>query len=223
MGMGTKITVITEQPWPPPVYTCPYCGATFGSQAETNDHIRTVHAIEFGPDILVEGNASADSEWPDAGMYSADKACDDDTTTRWSPTNTPHPHWWKYDFGAGVTKIVTKLRIKPFWNGRCSEVKNFKLQGSNNDIDWTDIYAGQHGNNDNWEDFIFANDAGYRYYRVYLINNWEGSNYGCIWEIEMMEEKPPIGEVIPWLKRYAPYLALVGAIGAVITYFSLRK
>lgn len=30
----------------PPIYTCPYCGATFGSQADLNDHIASVHPTE---------------------------------------------------------------------------------------------------------------------------------------------------------------------------------
>jgi len=30
----------------PPVYTCPYCGATLGSQAELNDHVASVHPTE---------------------------------------------------------------------------------------------------------------------------------------------------------------------------------
>lgn len=30
-------------PAPPPVYTCPYCGAEFASEAELNYHISTVH------------------------------------------------------------------------------------------------------------------------------------------------------------------------------------
>jgi len=30
----------------PPIYTCPYCEATLGSQAELNDHIASVHPTE---------------------------------------------------------------------------------------------------------------------------------------------------------------------------------
>ena len=30
----------------PPIYTCPYCGATLGSQAELSDHVASVHPTE---------------------------------------------------------------------------------------------------------------------------------------------------------------------------------
>ncbi|GAJ20421.1 unnamed protein product, partial [marine sediment metagenome] len=32
---------------PPPVYTCPYCGATFASESELNVHTSAVHAEEL--------------------------------------------------------------------------------------------------------------------------------------------------------------------------------
>ncbi len=37
MGMGLNLQVIEA------IYTCSYCGATFGSQEELDTHIRTVH------------------------------------------------------------------------------------------------------------------------------------------------------------------------------------
>ncbi|MBA7608894.1 hypothetical protein ES703_16078 [subsurface metagenome] len=37
MGMGLNIEVVET------IYTCPYCGVTFGSQEELDNHIRTVH------------------------------------------------------------------------------------------------------------------------------------------------------------------------------------
>ena len=181
--------------------------------------------IEYGPDILTGGIASADSVFPWAGLR-ASSACDDNITTRWGSAESPLPHWWKYDLGSGVAKVVNKLRIIPYRDPIFGvQMKNFILQGSNNDIDWTNIYSGQHGNNDNWETFTFANSTPYRYYRLYFTSTWNQSEDAItFWEVEMMESLgPPVGEVVPWYKRYAPHLIIGGAIVAVVTYFSLRK
>jgi len=35
-------------------------------------------------------------------------------------------------------------------------------------------------------------------------------------------KKQILGEV-PWYKKYAPHLAIIGAVSAVITYYSLKK
>lgn len=39
MGMMVEVVI----PVPPPVYTCPHCGAPFSSQAELDDHVASVH------------------------------------------------------------------------------------------------------------------------------------------------------------------------------------
>jgi len=40
---------------PPPVYTCPYCGAPFASEAELNYHISTAHPPAPPPPVCQEG------------------------------------------------------------------------------------------------------------------------------------------------------------------------
>ena len=134
----------------------------------------------YGSDILTGGTASADSIYG-AGQE-ADKACDNNEATNWHAATPPSfPNWWKYDLGVAVTKIVTKLRIKP----KTGRVKDFTLQGSNNDSDWTVIHTGQHANNATWEDYIFINTTAYRYYKIVISNNWTAET--SIGEIEMIE------------------------------------
>jgi len=136
-------------------------------------------------DILTGGVASCDSYESETNLpiYYAN---DDDYSTRWTSSGSPFPHWWKYDLGEGVTKIVTKLRLLPNYYSDTS-LKNFKLQGSNNDSDWTDIYTGQHANNDSWEEYIFSNSTPYRYYRLFAIDGWVEQTFFGLWEIEMFE------------------------------------
>jgi len=141
------------------------------------------YAEYYGSDILIGGTATADNEAGGA----ASNACDDNEATEWYRIVDPLGScWWKYDLGLGVTKTVRKLRIKP--SGGVGEVgvKDFKLQGSNNDSDWTDIYTGQHANDFNWEDYTFSNPSAYRYYKLVILSNWRTDGYVQVYEIEMM-------------------------------------
>jgi len=140
--------------------------------------------IDYTDDFLVGGTATADSSFS-LPMYSPEKAVDDNTSTAWDTNPAdPLPHWWKYDLGSGVTKIAKKLRINRHsftWT-----VKDFILQGSNNDSDWTELMSGTIGATAGWYEWTFSNNTAYRYYRL-----WITSGYGsemAINEIELMEE-----------------------------------
>jgi hypothetical protein len=144
----------------------------------------------YTDDLLTGGTPSADSVWQ-AG-YEASKACDDNNGTYWCSLNTVYPHWWKYDFGAGITKTIAKITILGYWVANGLYIKDFKLQGSNDDSDWTDIYTGQTANNANKQEFTFANANAYRYYRIYATSTWNTVDYNfcAVCEFEMMESIP---------------------------------
>jgi hypothetical protein len=139
----------------------------------------------YGSDVLAGGTASADEE--DYGAASL--GCDNNEATAWGAITSVVPHWWKYDLGVGVTKTVRKLRIKSFIDANNAGVKDFTFQGSNNDSTWTDIYTGQHANNNSWEDYTFSNSIAYRYYKIYITSSWRTSypNQVIFYETEMME------------------------------------
>ena len=68
------------------------------------------------------------------------------------------------------------------------QLKAFKLQGSNNDSDWTDLVSNEAENTGLWQEWEFANQVGYRYYRIRVTTTWEEyPNTVSIWEIELME------------------------------------
>ena len=145
--------------------------------------------LVYGADVLTGGTATADS---DAGAgYEADKAVDGNISSRWNSTETSFPHWWKYDLGVAVTKTVRKLRLNKYWDAGGSQLKDFTLQGSNNDSDWTVIYTGVAADEEEnaiWEEFTFLNSTAYRYYKINITTSHREDDWCSINEIEILEE-----------------------------------
>ena len=114
--------------------------------------------------ILTGGTASASSD--DGAGNVAANASDGNIATYWRSAGSPIGTWWKYDLGAGVTKIVTTLGTENEVNGNYS-FGDYNLDGSNNDSSCTTIYSG---NDDTrpagWVYKTFANTTAYRYYRI---------------------------------------------------------
>ena len=150
------------------------------------DEIKLAHGWDpgYGSDFLTGGTASASSEWPGGG-YVAAYAFDDNEATRWSSADVAKPHWVKYDLGVGVSKTAAKLRLFNFIH----QVKDFKLQGSNNDSDWDDILSETSTDAGAWQEWTFVNATAYRYYRI-LVTSGYAYNQSSIWEIELMEALP---------------------------------
>lgn len=111
--------------------------------------------------------------------YANHMAFDNDTTSSWAASGTVGQAVG-VDFG--IDKKISKLRIMT--NGR---LKNFDLEGSNDNSAWTVVYSGTQLSNSDWQEYMFENSVGYRYYRVKCTGSlYNGSNV-MITEIEMME------------------------------------
>jgi hypothetical protein len=116
-----------------------------------------------GEYISVLGSGTATASSTQTTNYPAN-AVDGNTGTRWN-NNAALPSWWKYDLGAGNAECVTKLSIWKYYN----QMKTFKVQGSNNDSDWDDIYEDvAPTTTSSWLVWTFANTDEYRYYRLYF-------------------------------------------------------
>jgi len=141
----------------------------------------------YSANIIVGGTPSADSV---ASGWTIENACDGSLATMWVSTNSNYPHWWKYDLGVGKEKAVEKLRWStgtPNWQG--SAIKDFVLQGSNNDSDWIDVFTAQGINTaaGTWQEWTFENPRLFRYYRLYITSDWNDAYNFCeLEEIEMM-------------------------------------
>lgn len=142
------------------------------------------------PVSLSGGTPSADTEYD--ASYTADKAFDGDNGTRWNTTNTPYPHWWKYDFGAGNEKILTEIIVQQLSGVGEVHLKEITIEGSNDDSVYTPLYTGTGSATETTQTFTLANLTAYRYLKITCTNNWEGNNWLNIVEIQCFSIYPSL-------------------------------
>lgn len=136
--------------------------------------------MSYGSDFLNDGTPSADSHYD---VYVSSRAFDNNTGTGWLSDETAFPHWVKYDLG--VAKKARKLRIYS-WE---MQIKDFTLQGSNDDSTWYTLVSDTATSTAEWNEWEFSNFVTYRYYLVTITSNHTegGDTYGGVMEIELME------------------------------------
>ena len=136
-------------------------------------------------DRLTGGSVSASSI--ESGSYPASYAVDNNAGTSWRPHNGV-PEWIKYDFGSGTTWAIGKVRILQV--SATYSINAFKIQGSNNDSDWTDLYSDNYPNSTAWQEYTWEEENDYRYIRIYVSSIDGGANFG-IYEWEAFEYIAP--------------------------------
>jgi len=110
-------------------------------------------------------NANAWKAFNRSGSYSADNFIGTN-----SPGSTHPVGWVKYDFGSGNEKVIAGYDV----NSQTSEASSYditvwKLEGSNNDSDWTELHdqTGVTWSNGEEKNFTVTSPGSYRYYRLH--------------------------------------------------------
>lgn len=138
---------------------------------------------DYSTDLTGSGSCTADSEYN--GGYVCGNAFDNNLATNWSSTVTAFPHWIKYDFGNGISYAITKITVKHLID-ESNHPKDFLFEGSNDNSTFNTVYTGSFADNDSVQTFTFANSVSYRYYRIYISNNYSGGTATNFYEVEMM-------------------------------------
>jgi len=150
-----------------------------------------------------------------ANVYTSDayKAFDDSVSTYWSSGATYTDNWIYCKWTAAQT--IKKIRIRPgytsaiYWATDPGDgcMKYFRVAGSNNGVGWTTIpvmewigncqfYGGEGGSDtevdrttdpSEWIGVTLDNAVAYTYYRVWVYENYGGTNSLLVNEIEMIE------------------------------------
>lgn len=140
----------------------------------------------YGADFL--GGVSVDCS--DGSDYAY--ANDGNIATFWNGSGVNNfPHWIIFD--TADLKIPAKIRIAPYSEtGHTLGVKNFTLEGSNDDVDYFNLYTGLAEDADTggvFQDFEFTpTTTEYRYFKLNFTDSYTGgNNYTAIYEIQGME------------------------------------
>lgn len=95
----------------------------------------------------------------------------------WSNASSGFPSYLGYNFGEPVK--ICRLDLTSRSSRPERACKNYKIQGSNNGTDWTDIYSGTFAQQVN-NTISFANDVAYSYYRLYIVDVYSGSECNIV-------------------------------------------
>ncbi len=138
-------------------------------------------------DSTGSGTASASHDTSEAANL-----FDGSLSTKWGLESSDSPAcWWKYDFGSGVTKTLTKMIIYSADSSGYGTA-NFTFEGSNNDSDWTVLstQTGQSFSANTYYTYTWSNSTAYRYYRQ-NISQWEdttgGTRYLELRDVQLIE------------------------------------
>jgi hypothetical protein len=82
--------------------------------------------------------------------------------------------WISIDLG--IAKTIYKIILSSGYESVTRCIRNFRIEGSPNNISWSTVYTGACTASTGAQEFMFPNpSSSYRYWRLYVFDNW-GSN-----------------------------------------------
>ena len=127
------------------------------------------------------GECFGGTVYNNSSSYTYFKSFDGNTSTKYlSQSNNNGYIGYKFSSPIKVYKAV-------FSNQDASivRIKNFKIQGSNDGTNYTDITSGQYPNNGTYEQVCIMNPSiAYQYYRLFIVDVWSAGNYIGTGEIQ---------------------------------------
>ena len=90
--------------------------------------------------------------------------------------------WVSIDLGSGVSKVATQIKVTNIIRNAANRIiQGYKLQGSNNNADWTDITSALAPDDllqGTETTHTFESSTSYRYFRIIATADSVGGNYG---------------------------------------------
>ena len=165
----------------------------------------------YGSNLFVGGTPTASSQT--SGSYGPDKAVDASLSSFWFAA-TWAPQWWKYDFGLGNEKAVTKITVYPRRDGANRNFKGYSIHGSHDDVAWTLLDSGEIPNagTDVPENLEFNNTIPYRYIRVSISSTY--ANYPGMLEIYAYDISAVAWDLFTNIKGDTGATGQIGATGS---------
>lgn len=146
-----------------------------------------------------------------AGLGAAYKLFDGSNSTEWSTAeNVKENQYCGIDLGSGGAAIANVVGIVPRAWQNVIQMGDFKIQGSNDNESWTDIYSGTMPNDPSLAGreqlFEMSNTQAYRYYRLYVINAYTSRTI-TIYEMQLYT----LSDTIVDIEEYKTYKKTSGS------------
>jgi hypothetical protein len=126
------------------------------------------------PALLTPVSANAST-----ALTAASNAIDKNAGTRWESAHAIDPSWITLDLGSA--KTLTQIAID--WEA--ANAGAYKVQGSNDNANWTDIASKSDGTFGTRTDTLTLN-GNYRYVRIFGTARSAGNQWGySIWEVRL--------------------------------------
>ncbi|MFJ7648586.1 SPRY domain-containing protein [Lysinibacillus sp. NPDC097279] len=104
-----------------------------------------------------------------------------------TPTN---PEWITIDFGFGNEKVVTSYEAKAYLG--TAYITKHKFQGSNNGVDFVDLFDTTEPMTATLKKYRFSNDIAYRFYRIYAYGSSGGNGRASLGNVQLIQKPTPI-------------------------------
>lgn len=120
---------------------------------------------------------------------------DGSSSTYWAGANDQMPAWVKIQLPGAL--FITEYTIAGFVNSGANTPRGWILQGSNNNVDWTnlDTRTGKTWPSDKaTESFVVATPGSYLYYRLYINDAYTstpGFAFGGLWSLTLTPSDDP--------------------------------
>ena len=139
--------------------------------------------------------ASASNVYGDE--YAAWKAFDGVPTTdnygtggMWYGSDFESNQWIQFDFGRET--VVKGIKINPSWTTwGCASPKDFKIVGSNDAGEWTDVlevHSDHPANMGEYDEYLFPENCEFQIYRILCGINYAGTNTASFGDIQFFKQ-----------------------------------
>jgi hypothetical protein len=108
-------------------------------------------------------------------MSTAWRAFDGDPATQWQVAlGSNYPGWVQYDFGPGRAAVATRARFKPGFTNGAYGVRQYAIEGSNDERNWVTLDSGEHAADTAWMECAWTNRVACRWHRLRVATGWTG-------------------------------------------------
>lgn len=114
-------------------------------------------------------------------------------TGHWVASGVPsltNPAWLTVDFGMGNEKVVDSYQARAFLGDRY--ITHHKFQGSNNGVDFVDLFESKVAMNTTIVRYNINNDKPYRYYRFHIYKSGGSNGRASLQNVQFFEKPTPI-------------------------------